>query len=102
MGGGVWADQGAHKGTGVSGQKAVTTAGTAVQLSSSTVGIHSLVIRALRANTGIIYVGFSSSVSSTTGLELAAGDAVSLTVPSLSEVYLNSSVSAEGVSYAAT
>lgn len=99
----VFASQGAHLGTGVTGQKAVTTAGTSVQLSTSNTGIHTVILRAKIANTGKIYVGFSQTgVSSSLGLELGPGDAVTITTPRLSDIWLDCSVNGEGVSYLAT
>lgn len=84
--------------TGVgSGKTAVAVAGTQVALSASTV-IKSVTIKALSTNTGIIYVG-ASTVSSADGFELNAGDTVSLDVDNLADVYVDSSVNGEGVSY---
>lgn len=83
-----------------SGQKTVATAGTAEALAASTT-VKSVVIKALYSNTGTVYVG-DSSVSSTTGIELAAGDSVALEIDDLSKIYLDVSVSGEGVSYIAT
>lgn len=81
------------------GKTTVTTAGTRVVLASSTV-VQSVTIKALAANTGTIYVG-NSSVSSSNGFQLAAGDTVSLDIANLNTVNIDSSVNAEGVTYAA-
>lgn len=88
-------------------RKTVTTAGVAVPLSSANIFTESFVIRALSANTGVIYVGDSSSANSTSGMFLAAGDANSkdakpvtrgaLQKFNLKLVYINSSVNGEGV-----
>lgn len=80
--------------------KTVTTAGTAEALAAST-AVKSVVIRALLSNTGVIYVG-DSSVSSSNGIELQAGDAITIEIDDLAKVYLDASVSGEGVSYLAT
>jgi hypothetical protein len=83
----------------ISGQVNVTTAGTAVAL-GTTNDIISVVIKAKSSNTGNIYVG-GSNVSSSNGLILSAGDAVSLDINNLSSVYIDSDVNGEGVSYLA-
>ncbi len=79
------------------GKKAVTTAGTRVTLASSQT-IKSVTIKALAANTGIIYVG-DASVASTTGFQLSAGESVSFDIANLSTVNLDASVSGEAVTY---
>ena len=78
--------------------KTVTTAGSAVQLSTAT--ILSITIKALAGNTGFIYVG-GSGVSSSNGFELDAGDSVTLAIDEADEIWLDSSVSGEGVSFIA-
>lgn len=82
------------------GSKAVATAGTAVALSTATT-IKSVVVKALYANTGTIYLG-SSSVSSLNGVELQSGDSVGIDIDDLAKVYIDASVSGEGVSYIAS
>lgn len=79
------------------GKKTVTTAGTRVTLASSTT-VKSVTIKALDTNTGYIYVG-DTTVASTNGFQLAAGETVSLDLANLSTVNLDSSVSGEGVTY---
>lgn len=79
------------------GKKTVTTAGTRVALASSQ-AVKSVVIKALQTNTGYIYVG-DSSVASTNGFQLLAGDTVSLDIANLSTVNIDSSVNGEGVTY---
>ena len=79
------------------GKTTVATAGTRVTLASSQ-AVRSVTIKALAANTGIIYVG-NSSVSSTTGFQLYAGDTVTLDIANLNTVNLDSSVNGEGVTY---
>jgi hypothetical protein len=84
------------------GQKAVTTAGTQVALGHPSHAItHSVKIKALHGNTGWIYIG-DSSVSSSTGYVLDAGETLELQIANLSTVYVDSSVNGEGVSYIAT
>lgn len=81
------------------GKTTVTTAGTRVVLAASTT-VKSVTIKALAANTGTIYVG-DSSVASTNGFQLAAGDTVSLDLNNLNTVNIDSSVNGEGVTYIA-
>lgn len=82
----------------VNGKTTVSTAGTRVQLSSNT--CLSITLKALSANTGTIYVG-NSSVASTNGFELLAGDTVSLDISNTNVVYIDSSVNGEGVTWLA-
>lgn len=79
------------------GNKNVTTAGTRVTLASST-SCKSVTIKAKIANTGTIYVG-DTSVSSSNGFALAAGETVSLDIANLNTVNLDASVSGEGVTF---
>lgn len=81
----------------LNGQKLVTTAGTRVTLASSTT-IKSVTIKALSTNTGIVYVG-NATVSSSNGLQLVAGDSVSLDISNLATINLDASVSGEGATY---
>tara|TARA_Y100000310_G_C20637200_1_gene791827 strand:- start:126 stop:584 length:459 start_codon:yes stop_codon:yes gene_type:complete len=82
-------------GTPYTNQFTVTTAGTAVQLQTS--ANLSLTIKALAGNTGLIYVG-DSTVDSSTGFELSAGDSVSLAISQNDVIWLDCSVNGEGVS----
>lgn len=79
------------------GKTTVTTAGTRVQLGSST-STGSITVKALAANTGTIYVG-NTTVSSSNGFQLSAGDTVSMDLDNLSKVWIDSSVNGEGVSF---
>jgi hypothetical protein len=83
------------------GQKVVTTAGTEVALAASQAILSGVRIKALAANTGIIYVG-ANPVTSSTGFALAAGEEVFVEVANLATVYIDSSVNGEGVSYLAS
>ena len=94
--------------TVVSASKATVTAGTRVALVAASTIVYDVSIKALAANTGKIYVG-SVAVTSSNGYELSAGESVTLgsMVQSndlgrppkidLSGVYIDSSVSGEGV-----
>ena len=76
-------------------QKVVPTAGSRVQLTTAT--IVSITIKALSTNTGLIYVG-GSGVTSANGFELSTGDSVTLAIDDADVIWLDSSVSGEGVS----
>lgn len=83
------------------GKKNVTTAGTDVQLASST-PCSEVTIMANISNTGYIAVGSSgvdATLSNGDGILLAAGDTFSVAVSDLSHVYIDSTVSGEGVRF---
>lgn len=82
----------------VSGQKAVTTAGTAEALGTSTTLTSGVRIKANSDNTGVIYVG-ASDVDSTTGFVLAAGEELFVEIADLADVFIDAGTSADGVSY---
>ena len=90
-----------HGATVYNGQKYVSTAGTQVALASSQAITHSVTIMAQSGNSGWIYIG-NSSVSSSNGYILDAGDTLELKIANLATVYVDSSVNGEGVSYIAT
>ena len=84
------------------GQTTVTTAGTEVALGASQVLAEGIVtIKALNGNTGNVFVG-KNPVSSTTGYELGASEVITLTVDNIAEIYIDSSVNGEGVSWVAS
>lgn len=80
--------------------KDVTTAGTAEALAASSTRVLAVVIRAKSGNTDSIYVG-ASDVDSTDGFPLAAGEAITLNVRDLADVYVDAAVNGEGVHYIA-
>ena len=84
----------------ISGQKTVTTGGTAEKLGSQIIN-GPLMIKALIANTNNIYVGnVSGDVADTNGLELAAGDAVVFDfVGNLASIWIDADTNGEGVSW---
>jgi hypothetical protein len=82
----------------ISGQAQVVTPGTAVALTSSQKGGNGILIKALTSNTGIMYVG-SSTVSSTTGYPLSAGQEVYLEVLNLESIFVDASVGNEKVAW---
>lgn len=84
------------------GVKSVTTAGTAVQLSSSSIPCRMVEVQARAGNTGKIAVGASTVVAtagSERGIILQPGQSASFRVKDVSTLYLDASVSGEGVSY---
>jgi hypothetical protein len=85
----------------ISGQKTVTTAGTAVALGTESIQ-GPLMVKALPANTGYIYIGNDGSgdVSSSNGLALDAGEAVVFDwVGSLGTLIIDATVNGEGVAW---
>lgn len=82
-----------------SGQKSVTAAGTAERLSSTSVPILSVIVKAKRANTGTnIYVG-TTDVSSSEGYILGQGDSVAINIDDLRKVIIDADTSGDGVSF---
>ncbi len=85
----------------LSGQKTVTTAGTAVALGSQPVNA-SLMVKALDTNTGVVALGndVSGDVTVSNGLRLEAGKSVVFEyVSHLADLMLDSAVNGEGVSW---
>jgi hypothetical protein len=82
-------------------QKNVTTSGTPVQLNDQTVDTdQTVLIKAKPGNTGTIYLGNSSTNalnSNTAHVKLAPGQAVKLQVKNTNQLWIDASVSGEGV-----
>lgn len=94
----------------VDGRKVVATAATREPLTSSGRAFWSLVLQAETDNTGVVVVGGSTVVAAQAtrrGIALNAGDIVTITRAEdgpdmdLSLVYLDVTVSGDGVTYAA-
>ena len=85
----------------ISGQKTIATAGTALALGTQM--IHGpLMLKALDANTGYVYIGNDGAgdVTSGNGLEMAAGDVVVFDhVGSLASIIVDVSVNGEKVAW---
>jgi hypothetical protein len=83
-------------------QVALTTAGTAQQVVGGLTGarlnnqIEACVVKALKANTGTIYLG-ATGVSSTTGMELVAGDSVPFDALSINSLYFNGTATGDKI-----
>lgn len=88
----------------ITGQKTVITAGTAVELTTSSISIpneFALTIIAKPGNTGYIYIGRAKgdAEGSQKFDGLSAGLAVSLRINNVNLVWINSSVDGDGVSW---
>ena len=86
---------------GADGVTTVSTAGTHVVLASST-ACKKVDIQAQTDNTGLIAVGFDAvdaTEATGTGVILYAGDIYSLEIDNLNLIYIDSTVSGEGVRY---
>ena len=86
-------------------RKAVTTAGTREQLTTSERFVTAVTIQAVRANTNNVYVG-DNQVSSANGIELDAGESITLSADAyglagatidMSAIWLDVDTSSEGV-----
>ena len=78
------------------GSKTVTT-GTAEAIATTQV-IHSVTVKALSTNTVAVYVG-ASGVTTFTGIELLAGESISLDVTNLATVFVISGSASQVVRY---
>ena len=84
-----------------SGRKEVTVAGTAEALSAST-ECKSVTIQAEFNNTGIIVVGGSGVIAAEAtrdGLALSAEDSVTINIDDLAKIFLDTTVSTDGVTF---
>lgn len=91
-------------GSVIDGRQVVATAGTRVQLSTTQTSVLEVTVTAETDNTGFVVVGGSTvvaSLSTRRGTPLAAGDSYTLAVNDLTDVYLDSTVSGDGVTYSA-
>lgn len=77
----------------------VATAGTKVQLPSYT--CREVTIIAKKTNTGNIFVGGSDVSSSVYGVALSANESFTFAINNTNLIYIDASVSGEGVSYVA-
>lgn len=83
------------------GRKVVTTAGTRVTLASSTTA-REVTITALSTNTGVIVVGGSTVIAAAgtrRGVPLSAGASLTIRIDDLADIYIDSTVNGEGVSF---
>ena len=85
----------------ISGQKTVTTHGTAEKIHAGLVVNGAVMVKALAANTGLIYIGqVAGDVSSANGMQLAAGEAAIFSnVGNLAEIWVDAAVDGEGLAW---
>lgn len=85
-------------GSFVTGQRAVGTSGVAL-VASSTRATRGVQLKAAADNTGTVYVGESSSVSSSNGLSLAAGEGLLLKVDDAAKIFVIATEADQTVEY---
>lgn len=85
----------------LSGKKTVTTAGTAVQLATDQVINGPLMVKALSANGGLVYVGnVTADVDNSNGMPLNKDEVIIFyQVGNLNSIWVDSAVNGEGVSW---
>lgn len=84
------------------GRKTITTAGTREALVASLTLAKYVIITAETDNTGIIAVGgpaVIAALATRTGIPLLAGDSLVIKVDNLAKVFLDTTVSGDGVTY---
>lgn len=84
------------------GVKVVATAGTDEALVASATACRWVAIQAQTDNTGIIAVGgtgVDATIATGNGITLAAGDTLTLEITNLAAIYIDSTVSGDGVRY---
>ena len=84
----------------ISGQKTVTTAGSAEALGTGHCAVN-LMIKALHSNTGKVYIGNDSAdVSLTTGKELDPGESLVLrSMSRFEQIFLDAAINRDGVAW---
>jgi hypothetical protein len=91
-------------GSVLDGRKTVASAGTAEKLSTTPTHIVRVTVVAETDNTGTIAVGNSTVVaalSTRRGTPLSAGDSITIEVNELTDVWLDSTVAGDGVTFLA-
>ena len=84
------------------GRKVVASAGTRVSLVASATACCWVILAALEGNTGTVVVGGSTVIAASAtrlGVPLNKGDSIGLSVTNLNEIYLDSTVDGEGVTF---
>jgi len=84
-----------------SGQKAVTTAGTAVVLGTEVIQ-GGLMVKALAANTGLVFIGNDGAddVAAANGMQLTAKEEIVFPwISGLENLWIDSAVNGEGVAW---
>ena len=78
------------------GFQAITTAGTRVNLADNVA--KSITIKANANNNGTVYIG-DSTVTSSDGFPLRAGDTLSLDISNTNKIWIDASISGESISW---
>lgn len=86
--------------TPVAGQTAVGT--SAVQLPANALTRQEAVVKNPTGATGVVYVGFSSGVTTANGFSLAAGEAVPLAVSNTNQIWVIASAASQVVGWVAS
>lgn len=84
------------------GRQTVTTAGTRVQLTTTSTRADWVIVTAETDNTGVITAGGSGVVGALAtrqGVSLQAGDSVTVITDNLTDIYLDTTVNGDGVTY---
>lgn len=94
-----------HATTGIGqGFKTSTSVGTGVVLAATTAAKW-VTLQAYRSNTGFVAIGGSAAVNASAtagtgnGVNIAAGDSVTLPIDDLADVFIDVTISGEGVRY---
>lgn len=85
-----------------SAQKTVTTAGTRVQLSTTSAKVNGVIVKALAANTGVVFVGdvtVTNAGGAAAGFQLSAKESVILFTGNITNIYIDAATNGEGVCY---
>ncbi len=85
-------------GSFVTGQRTVGTTAVGV-VGASTRATRGVQLKASASNTGTVYVGASASVTSGSGVSLAAGEALLLKVDDADKIYLIATASNQVIEY---
>lgn len=80
------------------GRTTVATAGTEQSLATNNSNATGVFIKALAGNTGIVYIG-DSTVTSSNGYELSAGEEIFLPIANTAAIYVDAATNGDGVCY---
>lgn len=74
----------------------IPAAGTRVQASAISTPIRGCVLKALTANTGLVYVG-GATVAAANGYPLSPGESISLDIQNLNQIWLDTATNGNDV-----
>lgn len=83
------------------GQKTIASAGSEAAIASTQALRNGVYVKALAANTGLVYVG-TGTVTSATGYQLSAKEYVFIPCDDVATIVIDVAVNNEGISYIAT